>query len=327
MPLIAAKPRQSLLKAALRRIGLDVSYIRSTGFLSLQLRKYKPASDKPLPPLFNDPLEALFYMRGGKQAAFRCPIDQCVTLNGLNFSSQGWHAFSATLAAYAKTGHSEFAGSVLEQFYERWQPASAGEAFIDPDVAPPRFSDLPPHLIYLFPWSSRTIDEVDTAVKKWTADDNIEHRGPRLQDIRTSLKDQGPVSPEVAEFEYRRLLGVYESLKRDGFERRFGDIAVLLLKRGNDYRFLNFGGGLHRTAAMRALGYSHAPARLLHGFILDVDDASWWPQVQNGLWSETHVKRYFDHLFDFDAYGWAKQQGLTAEYAKPPMKAVERTEP
>lgn len=290
-------------------LGIDLSLSRSQGLVSVQLRRHAN-QPKALPPeLFEDPRKALFHMRGGKPAAFHCPIDRCVTVNGLNFAARGWHPFSAALLEYAG-GWRDYSGSLLELFYAKWRPASAQEALIDPAVAPPQLKNLPPHLIYLFPWSARTIEEADRAVMKWTTDDHLEHQGPRLDTIAGGLKDQGPIAQAVGEFEYKRLTSIFSALGTHDFDRRRGDVAVLMLKRGEEYRFLNYGGGLHRTAAMRALGHSHVPARFLSSFILDIDDVAWWPQVQTGLWTESHARRYVDHLFDFDAYGWAAGLGL-----------------
>lgn len=304
----------SRVKGLLNRLGIDVRYSRSVGLVSVEIKRLAQAAAKELPPLLEGPLEALYYSRGGKPASFSCPIEKCVTVTGLNFGTAGWHPFSATVEEMTRTDRTSYRGSTLHKYYSGWQPATAREALLDPEVAPPSFRELPPHLIYLFPWSSRSIDEADQAIRKWTQDDHLEHSGPRLSDMGVSLKDQGPVSSEVGAFEYQRLRNLYSTLQTQGFDRGRGDINVLLIKRGEDFRFLNFGGGLHRTAALKALGYTHVPARPLNQLMLDIDDIAYWPQVHSGYWTEKHARRYVDHLFDFDALGWARSLGLTQQY-------------
>lgn len=58
---------------------------------------------KKLPPLFNDPLEALVYQQSGryKNAFFRCPLNYTVKLNGLSYSPDKWHPFVETLREFA----------------------------------------------------------------------------------------------------------------------------------------------------------------------------------------------------------------------------------
>lgn len=315
-------PPRALVRAVLRHVGLHVRINRSAGQINLQIGRAKKRPRISLPPLMEHPLEALHFSRGGKVAAFLCPIEHCVTVNGLNFSRQGWHPFSAALEEVTAGRSANYSGSLLERFYRQWNPVNAQQAFLDENVAPPSFAALPSHLIYLFPWSARSVDEADLAVRKWTTNDHLEHGGPRLHLQEGWLKDHGPIAPDIGAFEYKRLLSIFESLRLQGFDRQRGEIVVVILKRGSALRFLNFGGGLHRTAAMAALGHTHVPARLLHNFVLDVDDVAWWPQVQKGVWPESHAKRYIDHLFDFDARGWARKQGLiqAASAASPPRK-------
>lgn len=89
----------------------------------------------------------------------------------------------------------------------------------------------------------------------------------------------GPVSKEKGILEFRRLIDIYESLKSNGYDRRHGDIGVLVLKRGEDYRYLNSGDGYHRTAALAALNYSKIPVRFVNPWIISIVDINYWPQV------------------------------------------------
>jgi hypothetical protein len=263
------------------------------------------------PPILEDPWEALCLVQGGKPAAFLCPVEKCVNVNGLNFSRNGWHPFSAVLHEYAHREVSGYQGSILEKYYEKWQPQSAADAWIGFMHAPKIFKDLPPYFMYLFPWTSKSPEELEHSVRTWYRDDNREHgRSPDNLDI-AGFKEHGPVSPEVGDFEFNRLTSVLDSLLRQGYRRERGDVRVVMVKRGKDLRFLNFGGGLHRTAAMCALGREHVPATCQLPSVVDRDHAKYWPQVRRGIWSESEAIAYIDHLFDFDALEWAKKMDLT----------------
>jgi hypothetical protein len=308
---------KSAIRKMLRRMGLEFGLVRTVQFSQLQLR-WGPAirttsSPKALPPTFDSYEEAMYYQRGGKPATFPCPVGSCVDVNGLNFNPRGWHPFTAALEEMLMGRSSAYAGSVLERFYSTWRPANARDALIDAAAAPPKFAEFPPHMIYLFPWSSRTAEEAEQAVRTNMYNDNIQHGHPELNGGDTlPLKHHGPVPPAMGEFEYGRLRKLLDSIATHGYSPdKGGAVRVLALRRGDDMRFLSFGGGLHRTAVMRALGQDRVPATLQQPWILDADEIGKWPQVRGGDWDLRSARAYIDHLFDFDARGWAASLGLS----------------
>lgn len=156
--------------------------------------------------------------------------------------------------------------------------------------------------MYLFRWLVKTATEADLAVRNWAHSDNIEHGCPELTLDNHGFKSHGPVHARIGELEFGRLRRTFTALSLHGYDRTNGDVNVLVIKRGCDYRFLNFGGGLHRTAAMKALGHNIVPAKPHRPWVIDVDEVNSWPQVRNGVWSRTAAIRYIDHLFNFDYY-------------------------
>ena len=87
-----------------------------------------------------------------------------------------------------------------------------------------------------------------------------------------------------------------------------------VLKRGDDIRFLNSGGGLHRTVVMSVLGSDVIPARHDRPWVIDVDQAADWPGVRSGMWTEGQARAYVDYLFEFDGQEWARALGLAGSY-------------
>ncbi len=121
---------------------------------------------------------------------------------------------------------------------------------------------------------------------------------------------------ERGRLEYKRLVGLYESIRADGFNREFGHPRFLLMQRGPSYRYISAGNGNHRTAVMAALGYETMPAVFRVPGIIDVDMVDYWPQVCNGVWSRDQAIAYFNHLFDFDSLAWAREKGMLLEQVK-----------
>lgn len=295
---------KKLAKAPFRAIGLDL------------VRHHSPdeesrSKQQELPTLFDDPLEALCYEQGGKRAAFQCPLRQIVKQNALSYGPDGWHPFVATLREYAagvSTGHED---SVLRQFYETHQPSHAAGAILGFGQVPSSYVNYHPHVYRLAPWSALSPEERDNIVRRWLVHDRQEHaNSDSAWDITNDgYPYHGPVSRRAGELEFQRLVDIYETLRNEGYDRSCGHAMFLVLRRGSDYRFLNKGGGSHRTAAMAALGYETIPGCFFRSHVVDIDMARYWPNVQNGLWSREQAEAYFHHLFDFDSRAWAQEQG------------------
>ena len=293
---------KQIIKKPFHLFGLDL------------VHRHPPESDPEpeLPPLFDHPFEALCSQQGGGSAAFRCPLKYTVTRNALSFSPGGWHPFVAALCEYAVGESTEYEDSVLRRYYEAHQPDHAGAAVVGFEQFPETYTNHPPHIYRLTPWSSGTADTVDQNVRDWTQHDDQKYgdSGREWKLSSDGFQYHGPVSPQKGQLEYRRLVNVYESIKAGGYNRSQGHAHFLVLRRGKEYRFLNKGQGNHRTAAMTALGYDTIPAKFYNRYVLDLEMAEYWPQVRRGVWKKEQAEAYFNHLFDFDSRAWAEERGL-----------------
>lgn len=278
-----------------------------------------PNVGSDLPSLLTDPLEALCFRQGGKKIAFECPLDRTVKLNGLSYSSVGYHPFVATLQEYAAGENTCYEDSVLKRYYATHQPAHAAEAIVGFGQAPRAYADYGAHLYRLTPWSSWSVEEMDQHVREWSREDAEEHGGTD-QDWSLEIDGfqyHGPVSDRRGQLEYQRLVDVYESVRISGYNRSHGHAHFLMLRRGEDIRFLNIGEGNHRTAAMVALGYEKIPAVFGRSHIVDAGMANYWPQVRRGDWTQKQAEAYINHLFDFDSRAWARKHDLLCEQRIP----------
>lgn len=287
---------------------------RAFAGIGLELRR-RPAAAPPA-PIVPGVEACLALSRAGGGAAFECPLARCVAYNGFRYGGDGWHPFVAELEAHAAGESETFDGSPLERFYERWRPADALEAMIggsEPDS--PRLRRLPSYA-FLFPWSAVTPAERLEAVRGIVRSENRHHAKLDLP-ISAGYNQHGPVHPRKGAIEHARLVACYRSLARDGWDRRKGDAAVTVLRRGSDVRFLVLHGH-HRAAAANALGLGTIPARVGVPPEARRDEAAHWPQVTRGVWDREGAEAYLDHLFDFDSREWAIRRGIVndAEVAR-----------
>jgi len=260
------------------------------------------------PELLSDPLEALQQHRKGKDVGFLCPIRDCLMYNGLRFEPSGYHPFIETLQEHQEGYVQSYEGSALQRYYTGWQPSNAREALIGCPDGPEALTDVPSYAFFL-PWLF--VNPEQRAEMVWKGIQAF-YEGNGLEiDTDHGYLMHGPVSEAFGMLEYQRLLEVYHALRSEGYDRTHGDIVVSLYRRGDELRF-GVEHGNHRIAAMAALGHDTIPASFISMRVVDVKDAAHWPQVRNGFWPEASARRYFHHLFDFDAQVWAEDRGLVA---------------
>jgi hypothetical protein len=282
------------------------------GAAGLELRRLPTPPSAGLVPLSPDPSEALHRARFGVLAAFDCPLELARDTRGFSFAPDGWHPWVAELQDQDRRATAvDATPPLLQRYFESFQPRDALEALagFEPD-APCALSDLGPELFWVTPWCAWTPEEMARAVRDWVGRGARDHGLLDFDPGRDGSPYHGPTSSRLAEVEARRLRAAATVLRRDGYDRRFGDSLFYLVRRGGEQRAVKFGGGYHRTAAMAAIGAPTVPAQLRPPLAVDVDDVDDWPQVRSGLWSRRAAIRYVDHVFDFDAVAWARERGL-----------------
>jgi hypothetical protein len=295
----AGAARRSV-RTALRAAGLELRRVRK-----------EPPGD-PI-PLVDDPSEALHRVQRGVPTAFDCPLEIARDTRGFSFAPDGWHPWVAELRDQDRdVDAADAAPPLLQRYSASFRPMDALEALagFEPD-APCGLVDLGPDLFWVTPWCAWTPEEMAGAVRDWVGRGAREHGLTDFDPGRDGSPYHGPTSRRLAEVEARRLREAAISLRRDGYDRRFGDSLFYLVRRGAEQVAVKFGGGYHRTAVMAAIGAPTLPAQLRPPLAVDVDDVDDWPQVRSGLWSRRAAVRYIDHLFDFDAVAWARDRGLT----------------
>jgi hypothetical protein len=276
---------------------------RSLEALGLELRRI---DREPPAPVYGTVKEALSKTKSGSRAAYKCPLSQLRTFNGLKFDAGGWHPFVAASHEYIDSNRTAYPGSALEAFYQKWQPNDALNALIGA-TGPEILCEFPSYTLHL-PWLDVLPAERASAMAK-----NIRNENRWCGKIDLSASAgyglHGPVSPKKGQIEYTRIVRTTKSIRRYGFDRARAeeDITVTAIERGDDYRFCII-HGQHRAAVLAALGYQHVPVSLMRTvFISEVEH---WPQVYRGIWAQAEAETYVNHLFDFDSHAWAQEKGL-----------------
>jgi len=275
------------LKSTMRKIGLDV---RSA------------AEVAPPPPIYDDPLEVISKINSHEFSALNCPLDECVTFNGLSFSSHGWHPFIETASAYIDTGMRKYEGSCLEQYYANWRPLNGRDALIGATLGPSILGDELPHVIHL-PWYRSSIKERATYLSHIIDIENACFGGKGLT-LLDGYGLHGPVSSQKGRLEYGRIIDLIDSIQHLGYDRWRGDVSVNVLKRDDQYRYV-ITHGHHRVAVMAALGHKFIP--VLPGLLIEDCHVNHWSSVYLDVWKKEEALTYFNHLFDFDSLAWAKK--------------------
>ncbi len=264
--------------------------------------------------LLEGPEAAWHLERVGHPAAFPCPVAACVNSNGFSYAPDGWDPFVACARDHLEGHAVTYEDSLLARYYRTWQPRDAAEASLCFAYGEPPLGGRPGHQFALYPWSPESFAELDARVRHWVRADNQEHGHTSSTIERDGYKVHGPVSSEIGRLEHRRLVSVLASIEAAGYDRSHGDVKVIQITDGTESRFIEQ-GGMHRLAAVAALGHSHVPARLIGVF--DVRDVAMWAGVRLGRWTADAALRYVQHLFSFDSCAWAEEHDLLPVAATP----------
>lgn len=264
--------------------------------------KLVPASRsyRNLRELSDDPLGAL-YASGSAPFLIDVPLDRIRALEGLALPCiPGSHnPLVETAAGYLEGRHDEYAGSPLETFYEAWKPENAAEALgLGETHVSPRLATAPPYLAVL-PWYPFGLDKLERIRVPILYEENRIHGSELGPEHGTVLA--GPLSDEKGDLEYRRLTRLVRSIEERGYvegEAAADHVGGLLLVRDSEWRVL-LRDGNHRVAALAALGAATAPIVITeNGHCPRRAEASSWPNVRSGLFTEDQALEIFDRMFE-----------------------------
>jgi hypothetical protein len=248
---------------------------------------------------FPDPTDAI-YAHG--DPIFEVPARCCFYPYVFGYGPEGWHPFVQTLREVLAKSSITYGESTLHRFYQAFQPRTLREVLFETgsdDSGSEILEGFPADkYLPLLPW--------DPAPSQLRGEKGLEpshgHQG------------YGPVSDQKGELEFRRLTDTMRSIELHGYRPAFhgdGEIRGYFLKDGGDYRFV-IRSGLHRTAALVALGRERIRVGLFKGFprALYRCDIDQWPLVRERVFSRDSAERYFMRFFSEDGRTKAARLGL-----------------
>jgi hypothetical protein len=252
-----------------------------------------------LPPQLRDPLAR------PDRNTFVVELDRMTTDCGFSFAPDGWHPFVVTLREHAERAMSDYAGSTLHRVHTTFQPRTVQELLLEDVVKP-----LEP--LHRWPVIRRLFRRV-WAVTPWLAARELRAAQSPTMKQREWLY-YGPSREEFLRSELGRLIGVYESIRRLGYQQDLAaesQINGYFLCRGDDYRFVVLNGN-HRVAALRVLGGDTVPVTIRDGHptVVHFDSLRQWSQDCGGVYPMDVARRLFDRMFDESGRGKAERLGL-----------------
>jgi hypothetical protein len=266
LPSLAARQAREVVRRKLR--SADPVYLDLTGRVA-------------------DPIEAIYLSEGAT------PIVE-VPLERLRWSDLGLrlvsveNPFVRTATQQLSGEVRDYARSALRRQYERWCPADAGEA-----------------LGLVASGSTGLLAAPESAVLPWKAMAGRAHGIADISGRDAHLGDKwhgakkffGPVTEEFGEAEFGRYQRVAASIAAYGFVAELGGyIRVSILAAGREWVAQMYAGA-HRLAAVAALDLDPVTVAV-HGrpMLVRREDASSWPGVRSGLFSEAQALAVFDRV-------------------------------
>lgn len=276
------------------------------------------------------PVEAV-YASCGKSCLVRIPLDRIVTFNYSAFSLEvdGCHPFVNTLNMYDRNHALTADNSPLRWFYDLYQPATASDLMDVPSPSYSAFCDLPALASPpLYSWESP--EKYYSYIKSIYQREDAE-QGSKLGEFIGGTQF-GPVDPRKLVIEYRRLTGIYDSIKKHGYNTDNGEWITGAAWVDEKDWIVMVSTGQHRIACLAALGYESVVVRLqpkkAPGGIMHRSFSRHFPTVVNGFHSEQEALAIFDRIvskkppsaakgwLDYCKYGVSSKSPKNAIYSE-----------
>lgn len=265
----------SLLCKRLILLGLRRFF---SSIFNIEIKKIKPPYEntEPLTLSYNFPLIGARISLEKKYGI----IGYFYMIDGMN----GYlHPFICALKMYHRTGNVSKVIEVLEDYSNNVSIKTANDSIgvnLKSLQAPTNAEDV------FFPWIPFNKD----ALMKGNLAENLIHGYYSYETIATP-----PLSNKKIDVETKRLIDVYKSIKKNGYDIKKSIEADLLI-RGDEYRWVIIHGH-HRAAALEAIGEFDKIIVKIRNTIR-IDEVKYWPEVQSGVFTIEEAMKAFCNVFD-----------------------------
>lgn len=253
--------------------------------INIKLTRKKPQMVAQLTTL-DHPLDAIYQH---ENVVFEIPIEHVYYPYQYGYAIDAWHPFVKTLLEYTVNPDLAYEDSILHAYYQKYQPDTIRDVLLfgeTSEVGRELDAFRVRHFFSILPWEPAFIiyDREELALGT-----DHGHQG------------FGPVSKLKGALEFKRLVDTFKSIQTRGYQPNLnndGEINGYFLRHENDYRFI-IRSGLHRTAALSALGYPLIRVKCFPAFPRFVHTAfvKEWPLVkQDKIKVETAIaitERFF----------------------------------
>lgn len=230
-----------------------------------------------------------------------CEVERCTSLYGFGFEAGDWHYLASTMRQLIANPAIPAEDTLLWRYFQKFQPRNMLEALFD------RASDEDPGLAVLARYR-----DPERGPMPWTpAKDLVEER------FNAAFPgDYGPWPEDMVRSRVRRIAGVVEAIRRDGYRHdKLADpddcIRGVMVKHGMDWRMVIIGGN-HRASALAALGHKTIPVQGHRHLppVIDVAMAAQWPVVRRGVLEEEVARQIALRYFEMTGVAKARAWGI-----------------
>lgn len=269
------------------------------GKLGYSIQPVSSHSPVDLRNRIEQPLEARYFARKSVFIINVNPED-CIVLWRFNCGKKGNNPLVQFVMDYIESGQTTYSGSILEIFYQEYQPKNVAELFSLEGELHSELTQLPAFGM-VFPWEKSSMQSKLNHRERFVKEET-KKRGKVLS-IEHGSPFHGPISKERGNQQARTLIKLTDSFRGNGYQRRDeldGDILASVLVREKECKYL-VKDGYHRVSVLSGLGHENIPVRILPTSIpafIYRDEAEYWPNVRNGLYTIGQSLKIFDTMFE-----------------------------
>ncbi len=262
------------------------------GFKIIRIKSIFPYhinSDNRISPI------SLNYFLGQNGIVIDVELDKGRSLPCFSFAKHSNHPF-VIASRYANLNEDKIF-YILNNFYNLVKPFGALDVFGITNSK--SIAKNYPYWAIVMPWDTENQQEWFEIIKKSVLSENVK-MGQKIG-VEKGWSWLGPASDEKIRIESKRLLNVLKSIQGNGYIRNDnidGDIKVnILVKNTNEWVWQSI-TGQHRASVVSFLNYETVPVRVMR--VIRREDAQYWPNVQNGLYTINEGLHIFDVIYDND---------------------------
>lgn len=238
------------------------------------------------------------YMSGNYDEIVSAKVEVFRSLRVMGFSCEKYsgNPFIKMLQDYGNGLNTSYDNSSLKIYFDLCQPKSIAEVFELPKEITTRKLEELPAISAVFPWDNYSPESIISKRNKWS---KIENRQYSKSENITGVNFFGPVSKIKGQIEYKRLINIYNSIKKNGYicgDYLGGDISGYLMIDGDDYKII-VDEGNHRISACSALNYKEIRVRIKGIRYVLRSEIKYWPNVINKLYTPVQADYIFQKIF------------------------------